>query len=291
MLLECQMRNKRYSQKWPYACLFIVCLAGVALSQSFSSGEQALPNDLVRATIANELRTQPASESHWMYRVERKEPGKTTGKEVIQTDHGSIERLVSVDGRPLGGNQELEETNRIQSLVKNVTEQRRMEQTRKKEAQQCEELFKLIPEAFIFTYAGTERKLVKLNYQPNPDFQPPTREARVFHELTGEMWIDATQRRLVRMRGQLRADVKFAGGLLGYLQKGGHFDVEQQELSPTRWELTSLDVEMQGKALLFKTIAIQQKERRTNFRTVPAGLSLADAAEMLTKQVILAANH
>jgi hypothetical protein len=226
-----------------------------------------------------------------MYRVERKEPGKATEREVIETDHGSIERLISVDGHPLSANQELEETNRIQSLVKNVAEQRRMEQTRKKEAQQCEELFKLIPEAFIFTYAGTERNLVKLNYQPNPAFQPPTREARVFHELMGEMWIDATQRRLVRLRGQLRADVKFAGGLLGYLQKGGHFDVEQQELSPGRWELTSLDVEIQGKALLFKTIAIQQKERRTNFRTVPASLSLADAAEMLTKQVILAANH
>jgi hypothetical protein len=290
MLLECQMRNQSFSQKWLYACLFIVSLAGVAVSQSLSSGQQASPNDLVRATIANELRTQPASQSRWMYRVERKEPGKTAEREVIQTDHGSIERLISVDGHPLSANQELEETNRIQSLVKNVAEQRRMEQTRKKEAQQCEELFKLIPEAFIFTYAGTERNLVKLNYQPNPAFQPPTREARVFHELTGEMWIDATQRRLVRLRGQLRADVKFAGGLLGYLQKGGHFDVEQQELSSGRWELTSLDVDMQGKALLFKTIAIQQKERRTNFQTVPASLGLADAAEMLTKQVILAAN-
>ena len=279
-----------FSEKWPCACLFILSLAGMASSQSSFAGEQTSPNDLVRATVANELRTHPGSESHWMYRVEREEQGKATAKEVIQTDHGSIERLVLVDGHPLSANQELEETNRIQNFVKNVSDQRRMEQTRKKEAQQCEELFKLIPEAFIFTYEGTERNLVKLNYRPNPNFQPPTREARVFHELTGEMWIDATQRRLVRIRGQLMADVKFAGGLLGYLQKGGHFDVEQQELSPGRWELTSLDVDMQGKALLFKTIAVQQKERRTNFRTVPAGLTLAHAAEMLTKQVILAAN-
>lgn len=278
-----------FCQNWPCACLFIVSLAGVALSQSFSAGEQASPNELVRATIANELRTQPAGESHWMYRVERQEQGKITGKEVIQTDHGSIERVVSVNGHPLSAKEEMEETNRIQTFVRNVAEQRRMEQKRKKEAQQCEELFKLIPEAFLFTYAGAERGVVKLNFQPNPDFRPPTRESRVFHALKGEMWIDASQRRLVRMRGQLMADVKFAGGLLGYLQQGGHFDVEQQELSPGRWELTALDVDMQGKALLFKTIAIQQKERRMNFRTIPAGLSLADAAEMLTKQVILAA--
>lgn len=284
------MRTLSFFEKWSCAYLFIVSLAGVASSQSFPAGEQS-PNGLVRATVANELRTQAASEPHWMYHAERKEQGKTTEQEVIQTVQGSIERLVSVDAHRLSANQEVEETNRIQSLVRNVAEQRRIEQTRKKEAQQCEELFKLIPEAFIFSYAGTERSLVKLNYQPNPDFQAPTREARVFHELTGEMWIDATQHRLVRMRGQLMGNVKFAGGLLGYLQKGGHFDVEQQELSPSQWELTSLDVDMQGKAFVFKAIAIHQKELRTNFRTVPGTLRLADAAEMLTKHVILAANQ
>lgn len=51
----------------------------------------------------------------------------------------------------------------------------------------------------------------------------------MFKSLAGEIWIYATQGRLVRMRGQLMADVKFAGGLLGYLQNGGHFDVEQQQ--------------------------------------------------------------
>ena len=62
-------------------------------------------------------------------------------------------------------------------------------------------------------------------------------------------------------------------------------------LSPGRWELTSVDIDMQGKALLFKTIAIHQKERRTSFRSVPGTLHLGDAAEMLTKQVIVAANQ
>jgi hypothetical protein len=28
------------------------------------------------------------------------------------------------------------------------------------------------------------------------------------------------------------SDVKFAGGLLGYLQKGSRFDVQQQQVSP-----------------------------------------------------------
>jgi hypothetical protein len=258
-------------------------------SQSLSPGDQGSAKELVRTVVANELSTQAANDSRWMYRVEREEQGKTTAKEVIQTAHGSIDKLVSVDAHPLSTAQATQEAARIRTLVNNLAEQRRMDQARKKDAEQCKELFKMIPEAFLFTYAGSDKNTIRLNYIPNPNFQPPSREARVFHELQGEMWVDASQRRLIRMRGQLMADVKFAGGLLGYLQKGGRFDVQQQEISPGRWEVTSLDVQMQGKALLMKAISVQQKERRTNFRAVPGTLTMSEAADMLTKPVIVAA--
>lgn len=93
------------------------------------------------------------------------------------------------------------------------------------------------------------------------------------------------------MRGQLISDVKFAGGLLGYLQKGGRFDVQQQQVSPGQWELTSLDIHMEGKALLFKSIAVQQTEHRTNFRKVADTLTWAEAADIVRRQVTLAANQ
>lgn len=99
------------------------------------------------------------------------------------------------------------------------------------------------------------------------------------------------QRRLVRISGQLTADVKFAGGLLGHLEKGGHFAVEQRELSPGEWDVTSMEVDMKGKALLFKTIAIEQKEYRSNFRAVPEGITFAEAANMLNHEVLVAANR
>ena len=273
----------------PCACAFVLLVAASAFSQSLSPDDQASANELVRAVVTNELRTQGANDSHWMYHVDREEQGKATGKEVIQTAHGTIDKLVSVDAHPLSATQERQESNRIRNLINNSAEQRRIEQLRKKDAEQCKELFKMVPDAFLFTYAGSGKSMVKLNYRPNPNFQPPSREARVFHELQGQVWVDATQRRLIRMSGELMSDVKFAGGLLGYLQKGGHFDVQQQEISPGEWELTSLDVQMQGKALLMKTISIQQKEHRTNFRPVPGTLTISEAVDVLTKQVIVAA--
>lgn len=275
----------------PCTCLFVLFVTVLASSQSFGGSGQSSPKDLVRAVIATELSMQAMDDSHWRYQVTREEQGKITRKEVIQTAQGSIDRLISIDAHPLNPSQEEEEANRIRSRMKDLTQQRRTQQAKNKEAEQCKELFRMIPEAFLFSYVGRENNLMKLNYAPNPNFQPPSREAKLLHELQGEMWVEPTQRRLVRMRGQLAADVKFGGGLLGYMQKGGHFDVQQNEISPGHWELTALDVQMQGKALLLKTIAVQQKENRANFRSVPSDLSLAEAADMLSKLVILAANR
>ena len=273
------------------ACAFVLFATVLASSQSSVAAGQFSPKDLVRAVIETELSTQAVDDAHWSYQVTREEQGKISQKQVIQTAQGSIDRLVSVDTHPLTSSQEEQEAKRIRHVMNDLTQQLRLQQEKRKEAEQCKELFKMFPEAFIFSYAGNEMNLVKLSYIPNPSFQPPSREAKVFHELQGEMWVEPSQRRLVRMRGQLIADVKFGGGLLGYLQKGGHFDVQQSEISPHHWEVTSLDIQMQGKALLLKTIAVQEKECRTNFRAVPSDLSLAQAADMLSKRVILAANR
>jgi hypothetical protein len=262
-----------------------------AFSQAASAGPVISANDLVRAVVANELKAQDGSHTRWMYRVDREEQGKKKAKEVVQTGQGSLDRLVAVDGQPLNAKQQEGEWERIENLVRKPAEQQRLEQTKKKDAAQCIAFFKMIPDALTFTYAGRDGDLIKLGYRPNPSFQPPSREARVFHEMEGEMWVEETQRRLVRIRGQLIADVKFAGGLLGHLEKGGHFKVEQRELLPGQWDLTFMEVDMTGKALFFKTVAVKEKEYRGDYRAVPDGLTLAEAADMLTKQVIVAANR
>jgi hypothetical protein len=262
-----------------------------AFSQSVSVGPPVSAKDLVRAVVANELKPRDGSHGRWMYRAEREEQGKKKTKEVVQTGLGSLDRLVAVDGQPLNAEEQKDERERIGNLIRNPAEQQKLEQTKKKDAQQCKAFFKMLPDALTFIYAGRDGDLIKLSYHPNPGFQPPSREARVFHEMEGEMWVHEAQRRLVSIRGQLVADVKFAGGLLGHLEKGGHFSVEQRELLPGQWDITLMEVDMKGKALFFKTIDVNEKEYRSHFRTVPDGLTLAEAADMLTKQVMVATNR
>ncbi len=281
----------RFLERCALPGLLALLPIGAAFSQSTAARPAISADDLVRAVVANELKAQGESRGRWMYRVDKEEQNKQKAKEVVQTGQGSLERLVAIDGRPLNAKEQQDERERIGNLVRNSAEQQRLEQTKKKDAEQCRAFFKMLPDALIFIYAGRDGNLIKLNYRPNPGFQPPSREARVFHEMEGEMWVHETQRRLVSIRGQLIADVKFAGGLLGHLEKGGHFHVEQRELLPGQWDLTFMEVDMKGKALLFKTIAVQEKEYRSDFRTVPDGLTLAEAADILAKEVIVATNR
>lgn len=265
-------------------------LGQAVMGQSTIPEPTISPNDLMRAVIANELKPAPDGD-HWMYEVEKEEDGQKQSKEVVQTREGSLERLIATGGHVLSPRQQQEEAARIESLLKNSEERQRLEELRKKDAKECEAFLRMIPDAFLFTYQGPEGGLVKLTFKPNPSFQPASRAARVLHAMEGEVLVQAKEQRLAAISGRLAEDVKFAGGVLGHLEKGGTFSVRRAAVGPAQWMLVAMDVNMKGKALFFKNIAVQQKEHRRNFRKLPDDLTLTEAAHILTNHVTLAANH
>jgi hypothetical protein len=256
-----------------------------ALTAGLSAGE------LVRAVIHNELSPANGNDARWKYVLHKDVEGKQELREVVETKAGSLDRLVEVAGKPLSEGEQRAERDRIFRLSHDAEEERKFEDSRRKDAEQCTRFLAMIPDAFVFEYGGESGALIKVTFNPNPGFQAPSREAKVLHEMAGEIWVEARQRRLVSIRGQIVNDVKFGGGLLGHLEKGGQVTVKRSEIQPGHWELTEMDVNMKGKALMFKNIAVQQKEQHTDFHAVPEDLSLADAAGILLHQSVLAAKQ
>jgi hypothetical protein len=246
------------------------------------------PSDLVKSVIYNELHPASTVDVHWKYQLIKDVDGKEEARAVVETKSGSLDRLLSVAGKPLTGAQESTEAGRILKFSHSPEEQRKAEQNRRKDAEQCNTILKMIPDAFIFEYAGESGTAAKLTFKANPKFVPPSREGKVLQQMAGEMWVDATQKRLISINGRLINDVKFGGGLLGHLEKGGQFSVKRAEIAPGDWEMTELTVNMQGKALLFKSICVQQKELHSNFEQISDDLSLADAANLLLRQTVVA---
>ncbi|MGA8149629.1 MAG: hypothetical protein WB952_01535 [Terriglobales bacterium] len=248
-------------------------------------------HELVRKVVINELKVQSGDLSHWMYRLEKEESGRRQVEEIVETNDGSLSRLLSIAGHPLDAKREQKENQRIQKLVSHPDEQRILQQARTKKTEQGARLFTILPDVFVYSYAGRAGDLVTLTFRPNPNFQPPSIEDRVFHDMQGEMTVDAKQERLKALNGQLMQDVKFGGGLLGHLDKGGKFEVRQAEVAPGHWEMTFLSVDMKGKALLFTTIGVHQTEVHSDFQRMPDDLSLAEAAGILNSQIVVADNR
>jgi hypothetical protein len=269
----------------------VILLGSNALPQSESGRPEMSAVNLARNVVTNELKVQGEEHSHWMYRLDKEESGRKQTLEILETNNGSLSRLLSLNGRPLDPKQERKENQRMQRLVSHPDEQRKLQQASSKKAEQGARLFRILPDVFVFSYAGRQGDLITLVFTPNPNFQPPSLEAMVFHSMEGEMTVDAKQQRLAALKGRLMEDVKFGGGVLGHLDKGGRFEVRQTEVAPGHWEMTGLNVDMKGKALLFKTIGVQETENHSDFHRVPDDVTLAEATGILNQQTVVAENR
>jgi hypothetical protein len=264
-------------------CLVILALLLAGLASSELSAQQlpASADEFARDVLLHEVEAQSQDHALWTYGELKGADGKRKLLHIYQTRKGEIDRLVAVNGQPLGAAQARAEDQRIQKLISHADEMRQHEKKQREDGEQARNLLRMFPNAFHFQYAGKEGTLVRLSFTPNPKFHPPNHAAQVFHHMTGTVLLDPQQKRLAAINGTLTSEVKFAGGLFGHLDKGGTFAVRQQEVGPHLWEVTVMHVHMNGKALLFKTVAVEEDETYTHFQSVPDNTTLSQAAELL----------
>jgi len=244
---------------------------------------QANAQQLVKDVVFNELKATKDDNTHWMYFSNETAADGRQFREVVETKDGVIYRVMGVEGRPLSAEERNQEDQRIQKLLKNPGEQKKQQKARDEDARKAKEMLEMLPTAFIWKIQGEGESTVRLSFTPNPNFDPPTRETKVFHNMEGTMVVDRRQKRMKLLSGRLANDVEFGGGFFGRLKKGGTFLVEQTDVGGGHWQPVLTDVHITGRALFFKTIKEQQHEICSKFHRVPDSLSLSQAAEMLIK--------
>lgn len=267
--------------------LALTARADSAARGMIRAGARILPqlpanaNDFARDFFHHEVEAQMQDHSLWSFRETKREDGTLNLYDVYQTRQGEIQRLIAIGGRPLTAEQLAKEDLRIQGVILDSSQVRQRQKKQHEDGDQARNLLRMFPDAFDFRYDGTEGSLVRLRFSPDPKFSPPDRAAQVFHHMQGTVFVDAEQLRLAAIDGRLTSEVKFFGGLLGYLEKGGTFNVEQKQVAPQIWEVSVMHVHMSGKALLFKNIDEQEDETYSDFKAVPSDTSLEQAAQRL----------
>jgi len=246
------------------------------------------PHELVRQAVDNEVKAGHDDVS-LMFRVRRQTPkaGVQT-REYVETAEGTAGMLVAVNDHPISPEQRQQEFARLQQLLQNPGELRKKQKQQKEDSERVNRMVQTLPDAFRYQYEGTEEvnglELVRLRFQPNPNFNPPSREQQVFTGMDGFLLIEPHQARIARIDGTLFKDVGFGWGILGHLDRGGRFVVVQGPVAKGYWTTTHMQLSFTGKALFFKSINIQETEDSSDFRRVPGHMTFAQGVEMLKKQ-------
>jgi NAD dependent epimerase/dehydratase family enzyme len=150
-----------------FAILLSLC-GGASVTQQSEATSSA--NDLVEAAVQNELNRSDTIDIRWKYLSHKEVDDKSETREVIETKFGEVDRLVSVAGKPLSEAQQRGEIKRILRLSRDADDQRKIEQSQRKDEQQARAFLKMFPSAFRFEVANKTGDLVKVTFTPSSWF-------------------------------------------------------------------------------------------------------------------------
>jgi hypothetical protein len=256
------------------------------------------PAELVRKAVQNEIKASNNENGHFLFRGTKTTPAGSTTRIYVETKEATAGLVIAYDGKPLTAEQQQAEQARIERFIKKPDELRKKREQEHENAERTMRITRALPDAFLYEYAGEEQSsegigrpgapLVKLKFRPNPKYEPPSRVEEVLTGMEGYVLVDAARLRLASIDGTLFKEVGFGWGILGHLDRGGRFTVQQQEVGDDVWEISSVRLCFTGKVLLFKTLNIVSTETFNGFKRVPSDLTFAQAVELLKKEEVMA---
>jgi len=287
MHIQPKLRRRTFLAYLVAAC---VSSAGFAVGQT-----NPAPQDLVRRAVDNEISSSNGDGGlHFMFKDLKRTPELSQTKLMVETRDATAGLLLMENGQPLSQQQRRDEEARLANYVQNPLELRKKRKQEKEDTEHTERILRALPDALLYERAGTEPsreglgapkdELIRLKFRPNPRYTPPSHVEQVLTGMTGYLLIDAKENRIALIDGTLQKEVGFGWGILGHLDPGGRFVVQQAEVGDHQWEVTRMELSFTGKVLFLKKLNIHSSDTFSDFRPVPGNLTFAQGIELLKKE-------
>ncbi|MFZ0940419.1 MAG: hypothetical protein WAN63_13375 [Candidatus Sulfotelmatobacter sp.] len=292
-------RYRQMTRGKAIAVSFVAALAAACVVSA--NADTTPPSDLdpasclqlVRSAVANEVAATNDNSKH-MFHSRRQTPQGSQTRLYVETREAMAGMTISYNDKPLSPDQLEGEKNRLAGLASSPEQLRRKRSQEQENADRTLRIVKELPNAFLYQYDGEESgttalgepgvRLVRLKFTPNPAYQPPSRIELVLVGMQGVLVVDPAARRIALIDGTLFKEVSFGWGILGHLDKGGHFLVEQRDVGNRCWEVSHMSLSLTGKILLFKNLSYKSDEVFSDFRSVPPNTTFAQGGQMLTEE-------
>jgi hypothetical protein len=246
----------------------------------------APPLAIVETMVAHENEAE-LHRDHYLYLSEERSDrtgGHLWTERVAETTAGKVRMLVAEDGQRLSGDRLAAENARMADVVAHPDEFAKRSQALKNDEQHAKEMLTLLPKAFVFENARQEGGFLKIDFKPNPAYEPQSIEERILHGMTGSLLVEQPVIRLHGIQARLPEDVSIGFGLLATIKAGSNFSTTRDRVYGNEWKTAVLDTDINGKAIFFKAIAKKEHAEHREFRVLPGDMTVAQAVAMLEKQ-------
>ncbi len=281
------MMGFRSARRLASLAIFLTSLAAFAQGGQAPQSRQTA-NELVRRAVNKEVADMENPKDFWRYHLRKESASGSQTRDMVETKQGIVARTIAVNDQPLTPEQRAGDDARLAQLIADPQEQRKKQKEQNDETNRVLGLVRALPDALLYDFDGNEvvngRNCTRLKFVPNPKFSPTTRETLVYKRTGGFLWVDTAAERFVRFDATLTDNVNIGwGGILGHINKGGHFVLGQTTVANGKWKLTTLILEATGKLLIFKNISLKQRQFGSDYKSVPPTLSIAEAVDLLKR--------
>ena len=207
--------------------------------------------------------------------------------------YGWVHKLVSENGVPLTAEREAKELKRVAEELEKAereaprrTEKRereRAERRAKRRAKAARSGAKEEPEededdVEISTFLRAceffsprrerfrERDVIVFDFRPRAGFKPSNGGESLVSKLSGVIWVDPTERQVMRLEARLVESFKMGGGLLASVKPGSAFLFEQTRLEDGIWLPRYSQVNASARVMLFKGLSINETNEFSDFK-------------------------
>jgi hypothetical protein len=237
------MRFHHFGTKLRIAIIAILAIVSVSATLSAQQISES-PVELVRRTVQNEVAASHGN-TKVMFMDRKETPHGSETKLMVETREAMAALVVATNDQPLNPEQRQAEEARLSGLAHNPEALNKKQRSEKEDGERITRIMKALPDAFLYEPDGTAvgnqeigkagDQLVRLKFRPNPKYSPPSHVEQVLTGMAGYLLIDANQHRIAMIDGTLNKEVGFGWGILGHLDRGGHFLVEQAQVFEGDW--------------------------------------------------------
>jgi hypothetical protein len=243
------------------------------------------PTALVRESVDTEIKNALDYSMPYKYVVRKESNSGIAVRQIVETNEGLLlARTITWNGKAPSEDDQAKEDRRLDRLAESKEERDKKLREQQQDAQRAMRFLRALPASSIYSLVGHEkvngRDTVHLSFKPNPRFSPDAKETYLLKAAVGNIWIDSTSKRMMRVNATTTDGVNIGWGILGHIDKGARLLLEQTLVKGGQWRLTRLDIDASGKALLFKSIKVKQHQSGTDYEPIRP-VSVGDGVQLL----------